>query len=804
MLQDLRLAIRLLVKSPSFTAVALATLALGIAANAAIFSVVNGLLLKPLPYPDPGRLVMLWQDQRARGGPEDEWLAPAHFVDWRARSRSLEASAVFRNANPALTGAGEPEQLRGWQVSAAFLRTLGVAPALGRDFTARDDVPGAPGTAIITHGLWTRRFGADRSIVGRTISLNREPWTVIGVLPPSFRSPFGEPEVFRPLRLNTARASRQAVVLRMIGRLRPEVGLAEAQAELGAIGAALAAEYPATDKGTTIRITRLHDEIVGDVRAPLVALLGAVLLVLLIACANIANLQLARASVRGREMAIRTALGAARGRIVRQLLTESVVLAALGAGAGLLLSSWMLDALLALAPDVTGRLRDVRIDGAVLAFGMTAALATSLVFGLVPAFHAARRDVAATIKDGGRGAGAPHAGVTARRAFVVAELALALMLLVGAGLLMRSLANIRAVDPGFSPHRLLTGIVQLPASGYEKPAQVKAFYRALVERLESIPGVEGAALVNVLPFSGEDTDTSFTIEGRPAPAEPGDRPTAWYRVVSPGYLRAIGMRLEAGRFIEPRDHEAAEGVVVINRTLAGRYWPNEDPVGKRLSNGERFFTIVGITRDVRHRGLQEDPRGQMFLSYQQVDDRRMTLVLKTAGQPTGVLPAVRRHLAALDPSLPLSAIRTVDALLADLLALPRMVALLMGAFAAAALLLAAIGIYGLVAYAVTLRRQEFGIRMALGAARGDVLRLVLVEAARIASVGVALGALAAFGAARLIRALLFGVGASDLPTFAATAALLAAIALAASYLPARRAVRVDPVAALRAGLTLTR
>jgi putative ABC transport system permease protein len=798
MLQDLRYALRLLRKSPSFTVVALGTLAIGIAATAAIFSVVNTLLLKPLPYAEPQRLVMLWHDLRERGGPADEWLTPAHFFDWRGRSRTFESSAVFRVASPALTGSGEPEQLRGWQVSGEFFRTLGVTPTIGRDFRADDDRPGAPATAILTHGLWTRRFGADAAIVGRTLSLNREPYVVIGVLPASFRAPFQQPEIFRPLRLNPVGASRTNVVLQMIARLRPGIAVEQAQMELTTIGAAFAAEFPESDKGSTIRVTQLHDEVVGTVRTPLLALLGAVVLVLLIACANIANLQLARGSVRWREMAVRTALGAGRGRIVRQLLTESLVLAAAGSVAGFLLSSWMLDALLVLAPEGTARLDEVRIDGSVLAFGTILVVVTSLIFGLVPAFHSVRGDVAATIKEGGKGTGAGHSGVVARSIFVIGELALALMLLVGAGLLMRSLVNIRAVDPGFSPDRILTGIVTLPQNAYEKPPAVRTFFRSLVERLESTPGVEAAGVVNVLPFSGEDTDTSFFIEGRPQPAEPAERPTAWYRVVSPGYLRASGMRMEAGRFIEAGDNENSGGVVVINRTLANRHWPNEDPIGARIGNGDRRFTIVGIVRDVRHRGLREDPRGEMFLSYQQVTDRRMTLVLKTTGEPASVLPAVRRHLEALDPNLPLSGVTTVETLMAGLLALPRMITLLMGAFAAAALILAAVGIYGLMAYAVALRTREFGIRMALGAGAGDVLRLVLGQAVRLAVVGVAAGAIAAYGAARLITTLLFGVTASDVPTFAATAALLAGIALLASYIPARRAIALNPLTALRA------
>ena len=796
--QDLRYALRLLIKSPSFTIVALSTLALGIAANAAIFSIVHALLLRPLPYPDSERLVMLWQDLRARGGPEDEWLAPAHFFDWRSRATSLESSAIFRGSSPSLTGTGEPEQLRGWAVTADFFRMLGVTPALGRDFRAEDDQPNAPATAIITHGLWTRRFGSNPALVGSTISLNRAPVTVIGILPPTFRNPFGTPEIFRPLQLNPVGASRGNITLQMIARLRPGVSFEQAQAELASVGAAVAAEYPNTDKGATIRLTRLHEEVVGDVRSPVLALLGAVVMVLLIACANIGNLQLARASVRAREIAVRTALGAGRGRIVRQLLTESVLLGILGSIAGLLLSSWILDALLALAPADTARLDDIHIDGTVLAFGVALAVATSVVFGLVPALHSVRGDVASTVRDGGKGSGAPRAGVGLRSTFVVSELALALVLLVGAGLFIRTLANIRGVDPGFRPDRLLSAFVQPPAIGYEAAPQVRTFYRALLERLEGAPGVEHAAIVSVLPFSGNDTDTGFEIEGRPKPASPGDRPTAWVRMVSPSFQRAMGIRVEAGRFLEPRDRENVDRVAVINRALANQYWPNENPLGRRIFAGDNPITIVGIVGDVHHRSLQEAPRGQMYLSYEQFGIRGMTVVLKSAGDPTTLVPVLRDAVAALDPHLPLSSIATMDTLMAQSIALPRMITLLMGSFAAAAALLAAIGIYGLMAYTVTLRTQEFGVRMALGAASGDVLGLVLGQAARLAGIGIIVGTVASYAAARLIATLLFGVTASDMPTFVVTAGLLAVIALAASYVPARRAVRVDPVLALRA------
>ena len=809
MIQDLRYALRLLIKSPSFTLVALATLALGIAANAAIFSVVYTLLLKPLPYREPERLVMLWQDLRARGGPDDEWLAPAHFFDWRARATSLESSALFRGGNPSLTGVGEPEQLRGWLVTADFFRMLGVAPALGRDFRADDDRPGAPATAILTHGLWMRRFGGDPSTVGRTITLNREPCTVIGVLPPSFRSPFLAPEIFRPLQLNPVGASRGNITLQMIARRKPGVSFEQAQAELLTVGAAVAAAHPETDKGATIKLTRLHDEIVGDVRTAVLALLGAVVLVLLIACANIGNLQLARASIRAREIAVRTALGAARRRIVRQLLTESALLGLLGSIAGLLLSYWMLDGLLALAPEGTPRLGEIHIDPAVLAFGAALAVGTTIAFGLVPAVHSIRGDMAATIKEGGKGTGAPHAGVVARSVFVAAELALALMLLVAAGLLMRTLTNMQGVSPGFDPANVVTATLALPAVGYEEAPKVRAFYRSVLERLDSAPGVKAAGIVSVLPFSGDDTDTGFEIEGRPPATEPGQRPTAWYRIVSGGYARAMGLKIEAGRFIADTDREGVENAVVINRTLANRYWPGENPIGRGILNGDRRFTIVGIVGDVHHRSLREDPLGEMYLSYLQFTSRRQTLVVKTDGSGCGaalqrcdaaavIVPVIRQQVAAVDPNLPLATVATLESLMADSLALPRMITTLMIAFAVASLLLAAIGIYGLTAYAVTLRTQEFGIRMALGAGGRDVLRLVLGEAARLAAVGIVAGALASLGAARLIGTLLFGVTASDVPTFAITAGVLAAVALLASYVPARRAIRIDPMRALRA------
>ena len=797
-LQDLRYAVRLLLKTPSFTLVAVLTLMLGIGANVAIFSVVNGLLITPLPYPNAGRLHMVWQDLRAQGGPVDEWMSPANYFDWRARATSFEELAVYGQSAPTLTGeGGEPEQLRGWSMSHGMLRVLGVSPAAGRDLVEADDRPGAPAVALVSHGLWTRRFGSDPALVGKTITLNREPVSVIGIMPASFRSPFGMPDVWRPLRLDPANAPRGQVFLQGIALRKAAVPVDQARAGLRALGDAIAQEFP-EEKGSAIYLTTLHERVVGSVRTPLLALLGAVGLVLLMACANIANLLLARATARSREVAVRIAIGASPVRLVRQLLTESLVLGVCGALFGVLLSWWMLDLLLSLSPPGTPRLDAVRVDGMALAFAAGLAVVTSLVFGLAPAVHALRSRVTEALNEGGRGGAGSRRALTARNAFIVGEMALALMLLVGAGLLMRSLTNMISVDPGFQPDRLLVATVGLPQAAYREDDQVRNFFSALLDRVEATPGVESVGFVSVLPFSGNDTDTSFYLQGQPEPTEPGTSPTAWYRIVSPGFFRAIGMRLESGRFIEATDAAAAERVAVVNRALASRYFGGASPVGRRIMLGpERPFLIVGVVGDVRHRSLSQDPLPQMYMSATQMPRRQMTMVVRAAGQPALLTPAVRAAVAGIDPGLPLANINTMESLVADSLAMPQLLSGLMLAFAAVALLLAAIGVYGLMAYSVSERTREFGIRSALGADAADVMRLVLGQAARLTMVSLAIGAAAAFGVARLIAALLFGVTPGDAATFVVTALLLALVSLAAGYLPARRATRVSPVIALR-------
>ncbi len=806
--QDLRFAARLLLKAPSFTAVALLTLSLGIGASAAIFSVVNTLLLQPLPYPHAERLVMLWQDFRERGGPEDEWLTPANFFDWRARAQSFQDIAVYQGGSANLTGQGEPERVTGWSVTSGFFGVLGVAPSLGRDFVPEDDVPGADGVVMLSHGFWARRFGAEPGIVGRTLTLSGQPFTVIGVMPAGFRNPFGEPDIWRPVQLNPANPSRGSITLRAFARLNDGVALSQARAEMTTIGQALAQEIPEA-RQTGILVTPLHERVIGDTRTPLLALLGAVLFVLLIASANVASLLLARGAAREREVALRKAVGATAGRIVRQLLTESLLLGALGAAGGLLLAGWLLDLLVANAPPGTPPLDRVRIDGTVFAFGAGLGLLTSVVFGLAPAVQSGARQVGTVLKEGGRAAAGSRRLLTLRHVFLVGEVALALTLLVGAGLMMRSLLNLQAVDPGLEPERVLVASVALPQAGYPEPDQRRAFFTALEERLQALPGVEQVGFASVAPFSGADTDTSFLIEGQPEPATPADQPIAWVRMVTPAFFGAVGMRLETGRLLEPGDHEQAQRVVVINRAMASRFWPNiaatggppsggVAPVGTRIFIGPNNpVTIVGIVADVRHRDVAQPALPQMYLPMAQFPQSGMTAVVKAAGDPAVLAPSVRSAVTALDPNLPVSFVETLESLMAETLALPRLLAMMLLLFAGAALLLAAIGIYGLMAYSVAQRTQEFGIRLALGAQSDTVLRLVLGQACRLTLAGVAIGAAAAFGVSRLLEALLYEVRPADAPTFAATALALSAVALVAAYLPARRAMRISPVEALR-------
>ncbi|CAN5132696.1 ABC transporter permease [soil metagenome] len=800
---DLRFAARTLLKSRGFTAVVLLTLALGIGANTAIFSVVNAVLLRPLPYEDPGRLVTIWQDERGRDGPEDEWFTPPNFFDVRDASQSFERVAATRGWSPNLTGDGEPEQLTGSAVSHDYFRLLRASPVLGRGFLVEEDTPDAGQVVVLSHGLWERRFGADPKIIGSSVTLNAEPHTVVGIAPANFQ-PLGfeapDVEIWRPLRMNaTGGCGRGCYVLQVFGRLAPGATLESASAELNTVASSLAREYPETNSGVGISLVSLKQQTVGQIRPALLVLLGAVGFVLLIACVNIASLLLGRAVAREREVAIRTALGAARGRLIRQLLTESLLLALAGGGLGLLFAFWGTDLLVGLSPPGTPRIGEVGIDAQVLGFALALSLCTGLLFCLVPALQASRPVLTRTLGDRGGGRSTAASRRT-RSALMVDEIAIALTLLVGAGLLMRSFGRLIQVDVGFDPANVLVANLALPQAQYEEDPPRVAFYEQLLERVGSLPGVRGAGAISVLPLGGDDADVSFTIEGRPPP-DPERVPVAQFRIATVGYFRAMGMTLLAGRVFTDRDRADAPRVAVITETMARSLWPGEDAVGKQFrpqSFGEPLVTIVGVIEDVHHFGLDQEPRPEYYFPHAQLPARTMTLVARTTGDPLGLSGTLREQVRSLDPRLPVADITTMEQLVARSVALPRLYLSLFGVFAAVALLLASIGIYGVTAFSVTRRTQEIGVRMALCARGGDVLAMIVRQAMALAGIGLGIGLVAALFLSRTLASLLYGLSPTDPLTFAGVAALLAAVALLAAYLPARRATRIEPMVALRA------
>jgi len=796
--QDIRYGARMLWKSPGFTAVVVAALALGIGANAAIFSVVDATLIRPLRYKDPDRLLMVWETFTARNRLRNV-VSPANFLDWQAQNKVFQEMAALTDFPANLIGVGEPEELRAQAVTGKFFAVLGVQAARGRTFRPEEDRPNAPAVVVLSHELWERRFGSDPGIVGRSINLDASPAEVIGIAPRGLRF-VDKADLWALLRLDPARDYRKISgrYLAAVARLKPGVSLEQARAEMHTIAKRLEQDHPAFSKGWGVNLVPLEEQIAGELQRPLWVLLGAVGLALLIACANVANLLLARAASRQKELAVRASLGAGRWRVVRQLLTESLMLAAAGGAAGLLVARWGLDALIALAPADTPRLHEISLDLRVLAFAAGVCVLTALVFGLGPALLAARASLHDALKEGGR---SPLAGLRSRRlsgALVVAEISLSLVLLIGAGLLIRSFARLTAVNPGFETGRLLTARVTLPGRNYQ-PQQRVAFFRDAIQRLKALPGVRSVSAVSWLPFGGRRSATGFNIEGRPKPG-PGENPVTDVRTIHPNYFRTMGIPLLRGRDFTERDTAEAPRTFVINQALTRKYWPNEDPIGQRIAvfMGDQVFgEIVGIVADIKDQTLDANVLPTVFYAHPHLTYGSMTLVVRATGDPAALAKAVTGVVRSLDPNQPVADIRAMEEVLSETVSRQRFNMLLLMVFAGVAVALAAVGVYGVMAYSVAERRHEIGVRMAVGARQGDVLRLVLGQGLLLALAGAALGLAGAAALTRLMASLLFEVKPTDPLAFAAATLVLAAVALLACYLPARRASRVDPLTALR-------
>jgi putative ABC transport system permease protein len=792
MTSSLRPALRALRARPAFTAIVVLTLALGIGANTAIFSVVDGVLLRGLPYPEPERLVSAFTTYKDFG---KSGTSLPDFLDWReGAARAVELAAVA-DASVTVTGDGAPELATGAAVTGNWFRVLGATPALGRGIGADDEI-GTQRVAVLGHDYWQRRFGGRADVLGRAITLNGVPYTVVGVAPRRLDYP-ADVELWLPLRTDTTR-SRRAEFLGVIGRLRPGVTVEQARGAVAGVVTRLRQQYPETN-GPLIAsdVTSLQDELVGDVRRPLLVFMGAVGLVLLVACANVANLLLVRAAAREREVAIRSALGARRGAIFGQLLTESLLLGLAGGALGLLLAAAGVEALRRSRFDALPRLAEVGVDGRVLAFTLALGLVTGALFGLAPALRLSDGGMQGTLRAGGRGLTGAAAARRLRSALVLAEVAMAGVLLVGAGLLLRSFVELQRVRPGFDAERVLTFRTALPRARYARDEQLSAFWDALEARLRATPGASAVGVTNTLPM-GPVGYASFTIEGR-AP-EPGKLEDVQPYVVSPDYFRALRIPLVRGRLFREGDAPGAPQVAIVNQEAVRRFFGGRDPIGARITTGDStdYMTIVGVVADVKQEAVGAKPYPQLYGVAGQFPRRAMSVVVRTTGEPQALAQAARRAVAELDPALPVFGVQTMEERVAGTVARPRITAVLVGTFGAAALLLAAVGIYGVVAYTVAQRTRELGIRMALGASGPEVMRLVVGQGMAPALTGVGAGLVGAWALSRTLDALLFGVAATDPWTFGGAALFLGGVALAATYLPARRATRVSPTVALRA------
>jgi len=806
LLQDVRFALRVLTKNPGFAVIAILTLAIGIGANTTIFSVVNGVLLNPLPFPEPDRLVRIYDSTDDFSHSSVSYL---NFKDWERENRTFANMTGFRSEDLNLTGVDEPQQVTGELISASYFNTLGIQPTLGRSFTEAEDQAGGPPVAIITNGFWKKQFGGDPKILDKAIILNGKSYNIVGVLPPEFHA-HEQARIFTPL------AQADKVILQdrelrwgihVLGRLKPGATLSEASANMESIRRNLQTQFPKAT-GKAIALVPFKQDMVSDIRSVLLVLLGAVAFVLLIACANVANLLLARSAARKREFAIRTSVGASSGRIVRQLLTESVLLSLCAGALGIGIAYWSTDAALRLVPGSVPRMREIRMDWHVLLFVLGASLLTGVLFGLAPALHAMRQNIELALRDGGRSSSSDRR--VAQNIFVTAELGLALVLLVGAGLMIRTLGRLWSVDPGFNPHNVVAMQIALSPNLGDDADNIRAAYRRLLERVRTIAGVESAGVTALVPLSGDDSEIPVWRGTGPEPPLNQQTESMMY-IVDPEYANTMKIPLLRGRFLNHHDVHHGPLAIVVDESFAKQFFHNEDPIGKQVSL--KFMgvgQIVGIVGHVKHWGLDSDGKEpvptQLYFALDQVPDAFMStdqgksglsLVLRTNSDPAGITQAVRREVMGAGKDQPIYNVATFDQIIADSIATRRFAMVLLTSFASVALLLAAIGIYGVFSYAVTQRTQEIGVRMALGARTENILALIFRGTAGLVTIAVVGGLAASFGLMRLLRNQLYGISAADIPTYLAVPLLLVAVALLATYLPARRATKVDPVVALR-------
>jgi putative ABC transport system permease protein len=802
--KDVRYACRNLLRTPGFTAIAVITLALGIGANTALFSVVNAVLLRPLAYKNPGRLVTVLHD-----GVNP--VAPANYIDWRDQSHSFEAMGAAEYWTPNLTGNESPEHLTGLHLTQNLLPMLGIRPLLGRLFVTGEDRKGSDHEVILSYRLWQRLFNRDPGVLGRPITLNGEGYTVVGIMPPEFKfAPFWatKAELWAPMAFGDRIHDRAGNSLRVFARLKQGVSLVQARVEIAAITARLERQYPGTNRG--VAVTPLKENVVGKIQTPLLMLLGAVGFVLLIACANVAHMLLARTADRRKEIAVRTALGAGRTRVIAQFLTENLLLAFFGAAAGLVIAVSGMKVLVALSPAYIPRVDMVGVDTRVVLFLLGITVLTAVAFGLAPAMHAAAGNLSDSLKEGGRGDSDGIRRNRLRSFLVASEFALAFMLLVGAGLMIRSFSALQSVSPGFNPHNVLSMIVSVKGTKEAEPNRRALFYRSLVQQVQTLPGVVSAGAINHLPLAGDMWGLSFAIEGRPKPL-PGELPAAVYRIVMPGYFKTMRLPLQRGRAINAADDARMPGVVIINERAAREYWPGKDPIGKRISfnhvkNQPVWLTIIGIAANAKQSDWAAEPSPEAYLSALQNREflgggeshtADITLVVRTAGTPSDMAAAVKHRVWSIDRNLPISDVLAMDRVVADATAPPRFEMMLLGIFAVVALVLAAVGIYGVISYSVSRRTREIGIRIALGAGRTDVLRMVARQAIAQALAGAAIGLAGALLISGLMTRMLYGVQPTDPITFGGVVVVLALAAMLAACIPARRATRIEPVVALR-------